>query len=79
MTWKLLPNFRPLGVTAEWLAAAEAQEGQCHWRSKPRRAQDPRHQCNQFLNGGVKMYQWSDGHLYCAKHFDQLRREARKA
>lgn len=79
MTWQLLPNYRPLGLTPGWMAAAERQEGQCEWRSKPRRAQDPRRQCTRFLNGGEKMYLWTDGNLYCRQHFDSLRLEARKA
>lgn len=81
MTWKLLPNFRPLGATAAWMAAAEAQEGQCGHVGKPRRIVGgtvPGLQCQRFINGGEKMYLSPDGVLLCGTHHDRDRLDRKK-
>lgn len=78
MTWQLLPNYRPLGLTPGWMAAAERQEGQCGHVGKVQHGR-PGRRCERYLNGGEKMYLWTDGALYCKRHFDSLRLEARKA
>ena len=67
----------PTAVTQEWLDAANRQDGQCgavtYGRGGINAKANP---CNSTIRGGHKLYLWDDT-LYCAKHFDKARRDAR--
>jgi hypothetical protein len=64
----------PLGVTRAWMEALRRQEGQCgHW-SKGR----PPQQCQQYLNGGSRLFLTPDNVLMCASHHDKDRLARRK-
>jgi len=64
----------PLGVTEAWMDALRRQEGQCgHW-SKGR----PPQRCQQYVNGGARLYLTTDDVLMCSKHHDQDRLARRK-
>lgn len=68
----------PLGVPASYLDAVERSGGQCEFETKPSGAAHKPKRCQRYMNGGEKLYQWTDGRLYCETHYDKARREARK-
>lgn len=61
----------PMGATKAWRTAALRAGCQCQDERAARRGEAQR--CTRTLNGGHKLFLWTDGKVYCAKHFDDRR------
>jgi len=62
----------PIGATDAWRVAARKAEGQCQ-DERERRGARKAARCTRTLNGGHKLFLWTDGRLYCAQHYDDRR------